>query len=407
MADDSRLPLEGVRVADFSWVWAGPHSAMYLAMLGADVIRVESSQRIDITRRLAPFADNVPGPNRAGYFNQYNQGKRSITLNLKHSDGIRVARDLVAASDIVTENFNAGVMDKLGLGYEDLKKVKPDIIMISFPAYGVSGPKKHYVAYGMIQVAMTGLAYLTGYPGGGPSEVGLSYADPNTAVHVAFALVCALWHKRRTGEGQYIDMSQWDAGIGLTVEGFMDYVMNGTAPARQGNRDLLEAPQGVFRCSGDDEWVAIACWTDAQWQGLCEAMERSDLTQDERFASAEGRKAHEEQIEAAISHWTSTKASQEAERILQLHSVPSYQVLSNRGLAEDEQLNAWGGFVDLEYPEIGVRRHIGAPWHFSMSNVGVHRRAPLLGEHTDQVLHDVLGYSEERIADLHEKGALM
>lgn len=398
-------PLARVRVADFCWVWAGPTCTLQLAHLGADVVRVEAPGRPEITRVIPPFADDIRGFNRAGYFNQYNQGKRSIGLNLKHPEGIELAKRLVAASDVVTENFSAGVMERMGLGYEELRKVKADLVMISFSGYGATGPKRSYIAYGPVQVPMIGLAALSGYEGGGPSEVGISYGDPNAGLHAAFAVLAALHHRRMTGEGQYIDMSQWEAAIGLVSEAFMEYVMNGTQPARRGNRDAVEAPQGVFRCGGDDEWVAVACWSDAQWTELAHAIGRDDLASNTALSTAAGRKREERSLEEAISAWTASRTAAEVVGALQSRGVPSYAVLGNRGVAEDPQLNAWGAFADLDHPEIGVRRHVGPPWRFSRSDVRVRRPAPLLYADTDAVLGE-LGCAAEDIHRLQKIGAV-
>ena len=399
-------PLKGVRVADFCWVWAGPAATMQLALLGADVIRVERPGKPDVTRSIPPFADDVRAPNRAGYFNQYNQQKRSIGLNLKHAEGLRLAKELVTRSDVVTENFAGGVMDRLGLGYEELCKLKPDIVMISLSGYGATGPKKSYIAYGPVQVPMIGLASVSGYRGAGASEIGISYGDPNAALHAAFAVVAALHHRRRTGEGQFIDMSQWEAAVGLGAEALMETVMSGTQVAPQGNRDAIEAPQGVFRCAGDDEWVAIACWSDAQWRALATAIGQSGLADDPRLATAAGRKQSEGDLEAAIAAWTASRNPDEIVATLQAVGVPSYRPLSNRGVDEDEQLNAWGAFVELEHPEAGRRRHVGPPWRYSQSDVTVKRAAPLAFADTDSVLAEILEYDEAEIRRLREAGAI-
>jgi benzylsuccinate CoA-transferase BbsF subunit len=349
---------------------------LQLAHLGAEVIRIEAPGRPCITRLIPPFAEDVRGVNRAGYFNQYNQGKKSVGLNLKHPEGLALAKRLVAVSDVVTENFAAGVMERIGLGYDELRKIKPDIVMISFSGYGATGPARDYIAYGPVQVPMIGLAALSGYPGGGPSEVGISYGDPNAGMHAAFAALAGLRHRLRTGEGQYIDMSQWEAAVGLTAEAFMEYAMDGTCPSRQGNRDMIEAPQGVFRSAGEDEWVAIACWSNEQWGELARAMGREDL------------------------------AAEEVAELLQARGVPSYPVLSNRGLAEDVQLGAWGAFTDFDHPEAGVRRHIGPPWRFSEADVRARRPAPLLYADSDAVLGEVLGCDQGEIRRLRDAGAI-
>jgi len=398
-------PLAGVRVADFCWVWAGASCTLQLAHLGAEVVRIERPARPDVTRLIPPFADDVRGTNRAGYFNQYNQGKRSIGLDLKHPEGLAAAKRLVAVSDVVAENFAAGVMDRFGLGYEELCKLKPDLVMVSFSGYGATGPERAYVAYGPVQAPLTGLASLSGYPGGGPSEVGISYGDPNAGLHAAFAVLAALRHRRRTGEGQFIDLSQWEAGIGLTAEAFMQHVMAGAQPPRQGNRDTREAPQGVFRCAGDDEWVALACWNDDQWRELARAIGRADLAADASLSTAQGRKRSEEMLEAVIAEWTSSRSAAEVTEILQARRIPSYPALSNRGLAEDPQLGAWGAFADLCHPEVGVRRHVGPPWRFGEGDVRVRGPAPLLYADTDSVLRD-LGYAEAEIRRLRAAGAI-
>jgi benzylsuccinate CoA-transferase BbsF subunit len=240
------LPLEGVRIADFTWVWAGPYCTLQLAHLGADVIRIETRTRPCVTRLLPPWPEGKPGINRSGYFNQYNQGKRSVTLNYAKPGALEVAHRLVEASDVVTNNFASGVMEKMGLGYEALRKIKPDLIMISLSGYGDTGPFHEYVAYGPAQVPLSGLSSLTGYKGWPPMHAGFSYADPNAGVHGAFAILAALYHRKKTGEGQYIDMSQWECAMGLLPEGIMEYTMNGREPARDGNRDPLIAPHGVF-----------------------------------------------------------------------------------------------------------------------------------------------------------------
>jgi len=256
-------PLAGVRVADFSWVWAGPFCSMQLAHLGAEVIRMESMRRVDVLRFLPPFADGQAGPNRSGYFNQYNQGKRSVSLDLTTDEGKEIAKRVVAVSDVAVENFAGGVIDRLGLGYDVLSEVKPDIVMISMSGYGLNGPDSSFVSYGPAQVPLAGMSSLTGYAGWQPMHVGMSYGDPNAGRHAAFAVLAALFYRKRTGEGQYIDMSQWESSMAVIGEGIMDYTMNGTQPPRDGNRDPFMAPHGIFQCQGEDVWLSIACATDS------------------------------------------------------------------------------------------------------------------------------------------------
>src|SRR5919198_2541429 len=232
-----RTPLAGIRVADFTWVWAGPFCTLQLAHLGAEVIRVETATRPCVTRLLPPYADFEPGPNRSGYFNQYNQGKKSITLDLKRPEAIDAAKRLCAASDVVVENFAAGVMDRLGLGYEVLSRLRPGIVMIALSSYGATGPDREKVSYGPAQVPLSGMSSVTGYRGFPPMHVGISYGDPTGGLHGAVAVLAALLHRARTGEGQYIDLSQWETSVAVLGEGVMEQVMNGTQPPRMGNRD--------------------------------------------------------------------------------------------------------------------------------------------------------------------------
>ncbi len=400
------LPLEGIRVADFTWVWAGPFATMQLAHLGAEVIRVETQSRICVTRRIPPWADGQPGVNRSGYFNQYNQGKRSLLLNLRKPEGIAIAKKLISVSDIVAENFAAGVMDRLGLGYQELCKIKPDIIMIAMSGYGATGPEKDYVSYGPAQVPMSGLSSLTGFPGFPPMHVGFSYGDPNGGLHGAFAVLCALMYRARTGRGQYIDLSQWETSVTLVHEGLMEQVMNHTQPPRMGNRDPYMAPHGLFRCLGEDSWVSIAVESEEEWQGLCKGMGQPELASDPRFATLEARKKNEDELEKLINAWTENLTASEVTSKLQAAGVAAFPALTNKELAEDLHMRGRGFFAELPHPEVGVRQHAGIPWQMSETPCRVRRPAPLLGQDTDYVMREILGYSAKEVEALKEKEVL-
>src|SRR5262245_23725204 len=334
----NNFPLSGVRIADFTWVWAGPFATLQLAHLGAEVIRIESQNRVCITRRIPPFAEGQGGINRSGYYNQFNQGKLSFSLNFKQPEVIEIAKKLVAVSDVVSENFAAGIMDKLGLGYEVLKKIKPDIIMISMSGYGAVGPESVYVSYGPAQAPLSGLSSLTGFPDFPPMHVGFSYGDPNGGAHGAFAILAALMHRARTGEGQYIDLSQWETSIALLGEGMMAQVMNGAPPPRSGNRDPYMAPHGLFRCQGEDRWVSIVVANEEEWQGLCKGIGRSELATDPRFATVTARKQNEDELENLINMWTETLSAEEVTTRLQSAGVAAFPALTNKELAEDLHL---------------------------------------------------------------------
>jgi benzylsuccinate CoA-transferase BbsF subunit len=412
-----KLPLDGIRVADFTWVWAGPYCTLQLAHMGADVVRIETRTRPCITRVIPPWPEGKPGGlNRSGYFNQYNQGKRSLSLNFKDPAAHEVALKLVAKSDFVVNNFARGVMDKMGFGYEVLKKVKPDIIMITLSGYGDTGPYRDYIAYGPAQVPLSGLSALTGYKGWPPMHSGFSYADPNAGVHGAFALLAALFHRKKTGEGQYIDMSQWECAMGLLPEGILEYTFNGREPERIGNADPMMAPHGVFKCLDRpekivgltvDQFVAIACNDDLDWSRLARAMGRAELVSDLKFATLQARKANEDELEKIINAWTGTQRAADVADALQHAGVPAAVVADNKYLAdEDPHLRERGYWVYKEHPEVGTRQHAGVPWKMSRTPTEVRAAAPLIGQHTDEVLIGLLGYTAEQVAALRAQGAL-
>jgi benzylsuccinate CoA-transferase BbsF subunit len=397
-------PLAGIRVADFTWVWAGPHATLQLAHLGAEVIRVEALQRPCVTRLLPPWPDGIPGANRSGYFNQFNQGKRSIVLDLKTPEGVDLARRLVASSDVAAENFAAGVMDRLGLGWEVLRALNPRLVMIALSGYGAYGPEHEFVSYGPAQVPLSGMSSLTGYRGWPPMHVGISYGDPNGGIHGAFAVLAALWHRERTGEGQYIDLSQWETTMAVLPEGIMDAVMNGVAPERNGNRDRWMAPHGIFRAAGDERWIALAVRDDDEWRRFAAAIGAPELAGDARFATLAARKANEDALEDLVTAWTAARSPDETTALLQRVGIAAFPALSNRDICEDAHLRERGFFVELEHPEVGVRRHLGIPWRMSETPCAVERPAPCVGEATDYVLGEILGLDAATCDELRARG---
>ncbi|MEX0682724.1 MAG: CoA transferase [Dehalococcoidia bacterium] len=396
-------PLEGIRVADFTWVWAGPTCTMQLAHMGAEVIRMESSKRVCTIRMLPPWPGGQPGPNRSGYFNQYNQGKRAILLDLSKPEGAAIAKRIVEVSDVAVENFAGGVIGKLGLGYEELRKVNGDIIMMSMSGYGATGPESGFVSYGPAQVPMSGLSSLTGYRGEQPMHVGMSYGDPTAGLHAAFAVIAALYYRDRSGKGQYIDMSQWESSMVVLGDAFMHQVMNGAQPERDGSHDPHMSPHNVYRCAGEDRWVTIAAGDDAEWRALCEAIGRPGLADDARFKTLADRKANEDALDAEIEAWTAERDPFEVTEQLQAAGVAAYPPLVNREVIESEQLAARDFWVEHEHPEVGVRRHAGIPWHLSETPLAVKRAAPVMGQDNDYVFGEVLGMSSAEIADLVER----
>jgi crotonobetainyl-CoA:carnitine CoA-transferase CaiB-like acyl-CoA transferase len=395
-------PLAGIRVLDFTQVWAGPFCTLNLAHLGAEVIRIETTARTPcITRMIPPFLDSQPGPGRAGYYNQYNQGKKSILLDLRKPEAVAVAFELATHCDVVTDNFAAGVIEKLGFGYEKLRAVKPDIIQISMSGYGQTGPFRRYLGYGPPASAAAGLFFATGYEGHGPAEIGVSYPDPNAGLLGAYAILAALLYRDLTGEGQYIDQSQLEAVLAHMAEGLLEWDMNRREPERRGNHDRWMAPHETYKAKGDDDkWVSIATGSEKDWRALCEVMGKPSLADDPRFATAAKRKENEAALDDTITAWTRERDRWEITEALQKAGVAAFLSMSNRDLGEDRHLDERGYLVRLEHPVVGRRIHAGIPWKMSGTPCEVRHAAPLAGADTDEVLRTLLGYSPERIAEL-------
>ena len=401
------LPLAGVRVLDFTWAWAGPFATLQMAHMGAEVIRVESEKRVCITRAIPPFADDEAGPNRAGYFNQYNQGKRSVTLNLADPAGLQVAYDLVPHCDVVIENFAGGVANKMGLGYEKLRQLRPDIVMLSMSGYGQNGPYRGYLGYGPPAAALSGFFFTTGYEGMPPMELGTSYMDPNAGIFGAIAVMNALIHRKKTGQGQFIDQSQLETAVQLIAEGLLQYQLTGKEPERVGNHHPIMSPHNTYKAADDaDKWISIAVATDSEWCALCAAIGKPELGYDARFSTSSARKQNEDELDSIISEWTRTLDRWEIAKTLQRAGVAAFPSMSNKDLATDEHLRQRGYLVRLEHPEVAQRVHVGIPWTLDGKASGVVSPAPIRGADTDAVLSKLLGYSTDRIDQLRKAGAL-
>ena len=407
-ASEARLPLDGVRVVDLSWVWAGPFAAMHLAHLGAEVIRCESSTRPDLYRRGGmsnPPDDMEPSLNRAGMFNQWNQGKKSVAVDLSDPRGIEIVKGFVAESDVVVQNFGTGVMARLGLGYEELSRINPRIILASISGYGQVGPYREYLAYGPALVPLTGLASVTGFIGGKPDLFGPSIPDPTAGMTAAWAIVSALDQRERTGVGDHLDISLWEATGVLALEAWMQYAFDGTQPERMGNRDPWMAPHGCFACRGDDEWVSIACTGDPEWLKLAALIDPA-LADDDRFLTLETRKRNEDALEEIVSRWTAGKDRWEVTWLLQAQGVAAFPSFTTEDIVQDPHLNSRGFIERLDHPEVGRRAHVGIPWLHDRRPNGVRAPAPCLGADTDTLLAEVLGYGAAKIKELRDSGVL-
>ena len=403
--DMQKLPLEGIRVTDFCHVWAGPHVTQWLAVMGAEIIKIESNLRPDLTRSF--FATNktlIPGLNQSVDFAVLNYGKKCCTINMTLPKGRELAKEIMKVSDIVTENFGGAVMDRWGLGYSDLQKLKPDIIMYSGSGFGRTGPYKELPAYAPIVDAFAGLFSLNGCLGSEPCPFGVGgWTDLVAAQHGAFAILAALHHRSNTGEGQYIDLSMTEVASSFLPDAIMDYTMNDRVQGSQGNRDNARAPHGCYRCQGDDEWIAIAVSSDEEWKAFCDAIGNPGLTRDERFSNGLNRWKNQEELDRLIQEWTRTHSHCEAMEILQRAGVMAGPSLKAEEVVQDSQLNEREFFIDIEHPEMGTVRLARLPWKLSDSPQGNYDHAPSLGEHNDYVFKELLNMSDEKIAQLQEK----
>ena len=390
------LPLEGVRVLDFTRIWAGPYCTRQLADYGAEVIKIESSLFDKDNRQgTMPFIADL------------NRNKHGITLDLHHDEAKDVAKRIAAVSDLVIDNFALGVIDRFGLGYEDMRKVNPDIIQISMPGWGSIGPLKDHVAFGFSLVSVSGLSYTWGHPESEPNaRCKFDYPDFLIASLTALAALAAIYHKAETGRGQYIEMAQVEA-VGHTMAmPFMDYKLNGRPGEPTGNRHPLHAPHGIFPAKGDDEWCAIACRTDQEWESLVEALGSPAWALVPDYATQEGRKANEDALNADLSEWTRTQTPRQIMHLLQRSGVAATAVHNGEGLFWDPHLRDRGYIHTIDHPDWGVLEQPGVTVRLSETPGGSRMPSAALGQHNDYVLRGILGLSDEEVQKLQDVGAL-
>ncbi|MCY4557374.1 MAG: CoA transferase [Chloroflexi bacterium] len=393
---NTSAPLSGVRVADFSVHAAGPFAGMILASLGADVIKVESAARLDITRRPHAMYGKPPSS-----FEQVNASKRSVTLNLKEARALELAYDLVRISDVVLENFRPGVMDRLGLGYPQLREIKPDIIMVSLSSNGQTGPEARYAGYAPMFAALGGLGYLTGYPDGPPVE--LRHAMDHTGgMMAAFSAVAALCAHRNHQVGQRADVAVRDIATAFMGHALMDTAMNDRDAARLGNRDDAMAPHGVFPCVGEDQWVTIVVADDAEWRALKVAMGNPEWADADEYGDAFLRWRNQDTLECRLSEWTATRRAEEVTAVLQSAGVAAFPSLSADQLMVDPHLAERDAFPATVHAEKGEQRAVAPPWRFSETSTDPLRWTPDLGEHNREVFCGLLGMEESELARLQE-----
>src|SRR5262252_3383164 len=398
--------LQGIRVLDFSWFGAAPIGTKILADHGAEVIRVESMARPDLLRLLGSshFRDYTPDLNGSGFFNDFNSSKYGITLNLNHPEGVAIAKRLVALSDVVIDSFTHRAMRKWGLYYDDLVQIKPDIIVVSAAQQGHTGPHADYLGFGYNLQALAGINHLTGYPDGYPLGTSVNYPDFVLPMFVASVIMSALLYRRRTGTGQHIDLSQYQAMVSTLGPMLMDYMINGRIATRTGGRSATAAPHGVYRCQGDDRWCVIAVCTEDEWGALCRVMGHPAWTKEARFHTMASRLQHVEALEALLNVWTMQHAPEHVMRLLQSAGVAAGVVQNAADLLEhDPQLRHRGHYHLLHHPVTGPTLYMGSPFLLSATPAAL-RPAPCLGQHNTYVYRELLGMSAADMARYTAEG---
>ncbi|WP_010139506.1 CaiB/BaiF CoA transferase family protein [Oceanicola sp. S124] len=393
--------LKGLKVADFSWVGAGPRATKDLSDNGATVVKVESRKRLDLGRLSPPFANgDSKNPDASVFFCQVNTSKLSVTINLSDPEGQAVARRLCDWADVVVENFSPGYMARIGLDYATLSADRPELIMLSVSVAGRSGPMAGYRGYGNIAAAQSGHSALTGWPGGDPHLPPFAYGDVTAPLFASVGVMAALEHRDRTGLGCHLDVSQIESMVQVIPE-----LLAKDDVVRMGNRDAVMAPHGAFPTEGPDRWIAIALEDPALWPALCEELGAPTLAMDTRFVTAEARKANENALEAEIAALTAGFERFALAEALRARGIAAAPVADGRDLCEARDLIDGGHFVAPEHPVIGpakmpalaMRLH-DTPWHMGP--------APILGQHNDQVYYDILGMGRAEVESLIGKGAL-
>lgn len=413
---DYHGPLEHIRICDFSGLLAGAGATKFLAAFGAQVIRIEDpvrEGRWDILRGMPPYKDpEKPGINVGGAWNNHNVEKLGVTINLKHERGKELAWKIIETSDVVTENFAAGVLDRLGFSYEAVKRVKPDIIYVTNCGFGHTGPYHSYKSMGPIAQAASGLTFASGLPGQPPAGYGYSYMDHTAAYHMAMATMMALHYRHRTGVGQLVDVSASESAAVLNGPAMLDYTVNGRALRRDGmphanhSLDPPMAPHDIYPSSGEDNWVAIACRDDTDWETL-EGVIGDSWTGDERFATLGGRLEHQSGLDEKMSSWTRERDKFEVANALQRAGVPAAPVRKPKERIEDDPNTVeWGLWPTVQHTEMGDVRVDGMPMHFSKTDWSIQNGGPCLGEHNDYVFGELLGLDPAEIDSLREEGAI-
>ncbi len=401
--------LDGIVVCDFSWVGAGPIATSVLAQCGAQVIKIESVARPDILRKGEPFKDGISdGMDRSGYFANRNANKKDIALNMNHPKAREVAVRLIEKSDIVINNFRVGQMEKWNLGWEDIRKINPRIIYVTMSLQGETGPHAKYMGFGVNLNALCGLTARAAAPGKEPFGTGTNYTDHvMVPTHTLFGIMAALLEREVTGRGQTVSISQLESALSMVPSDAMAYAANGEVLPPLGLSDPHAVPHGVFKTLGYRKWIAIAVFSEEEWQSLRRVMGNPDWANDDRFASAEARRRHEDELNALIEAWTANQYSDWLMAELLGHGVKAGMVKDARETIEDEHLRRRGFWAYLDHPVVGVSLYNRAPMTFSETPVVMETAAPSIGQHTTEVLTNMLGYSAAEVDRLTTEEVLI
>jgi benzylsuccinate CoA-transferase BbsF subunit len=395
----------GLKILAFSWAMVGPLTMKFFADYGATVIRIETSKRPCVSRTSAPYREGKPGLNRSGYFNHFSANMYSMSLNMAHPLGLNLAKKLVRYVDVVSENFTPGVMEKWGLGYEDMTEIKSDIIMLRQNGFGSRGPYRDLAAFGMTLAAIAGLPNFIGWPDREPLPMGVgAYTDCISPRYAAAALIAALDYRDKTGQGQLIELAQFETALSFILPGVLDFVANGREPVRSGNAVAWAAPHGVYPCRGEDKWCTITVFSDQQWARLCDVMGKPHYIRDPMFAGLLERKRHEQALNAVIAEWTRELTAEEVMTRLQAAGVPAGVVKNAAELYDDPQLRTRNIFWPLPHTEVNEFTHLGASFELSETPAQPCMPSPCLGEHTAYVCTELLGLPDAEFINLMQEG---